>query len=206
MIIIGVTGSIGMGKTTVATMISDMTGAVTHNADDEVHHLLNAGGQGVAAVQKLFPPDHHPHIYEEESINRAALGELIFKDEGLRQKLEEALHPLVRAAQKTLIQTQKESHSDIVVLDVPLLFETGGDQICDVTLVASASADIQKTRVMARPNMSEEKFTAILNRQMGDEEKRKRADHIIDTGVDLEQTRAQIETIINHIKKDAAHA
>ncbi|MDB2682754.1 dephospho-CoA kinase [Alphaproteobacteria bacterium] len=196
MITIGLTGSIGMGKTALAEIFATH-GAAIHNADDEVHHLIARG-----AINEAFPQDQYPQIYDGASIDRKALGQLVFSDDLLRKKLETTLHPLVLVAQQKFIEQQKQSGTKLVVLDVPLLFETGSDKIVDVTIVASAPPDIQRTRVLARPNMTEEKFTAILNTQMSDPDKRERADYVVNTGTNIESTRKEVENIIKLLSQN----
>ncbi len=199
MIIIGLTGSIGMGKTAVAAMFADL-GAIVHGADDEVRRLLQKGGEGAKAVEKLFPPEDFPQIYEEGHINRTALGALVFADEILRENLENALHPLVREERKEFLERNKNRRSKIVVFDIPLLFETGAEEECDITIVVSAPENIQRERVLARPSMTEEKFRAILARQMPDAEKRSKADYVIDTGLSLEETQAQVVAVLQKLQ------
>lgn len=193
MIIIGLTGSIGMGKSTCGQMLRDL-GVPVHESDAAVHALLAQNGAGEAAVIAAFPSLSPP-------IDRQALGAIVFNDSAKRQQLEDILHPLVQNVQQDFIAQQRAEGAAIVALDIPLLFETGAEARVDYTIVASAPVDIQRDRVMQRPNMTEAKFTAIKSRQIPDTEKRKKADFVVDTGTTLDQTRKQIEDIISQLTK-----
>lgn len=190
MIIVGLTGSIGMGKSTTAGMLKTL-GIPVHDADAEVHALMSVNGRAEQAVLNAFPALSSP-------INRQDLGAIIFTNDKKRQTLEAIIHPLVREAQKEFISANK--NTSIIVLDIPLLFETGGEARVDKILVVTADATIQKDRVLARPNMTEEKFNAILSRQTSDSEKRSRADFILDTGQGLDDTMEQLKEIIATLK------
>lgn len=204
MIIIGLTGSIGMGKSTIASMLRRNKIPV-HEADDEVHALLASKGKAVRAVSQAFPFLLYPHIYGQKKgvriIKRIELAKIIFEDEKARKKLERILHPLVRQSQNDFIRQAKKSGKKIVALDIPLLFETGGDNFVDVVLVASAPYKIQRARVLERAGMSERKFRAILKTQMPDGEKRARADYIIHTGLGHAHAMKQVKTVLRDIKK-----
>ncbi len=202
MIVIGLTGSIGMGKSTLAQMLRDFSIPV-HESDRAVHELLNKDGKGFQAIKALFPPMDYPQIYDTDDgeINRSALGELVFRDDALRVKLEGALHPLVQVDQQEFITAQEAAGKNMVVLDIPLLFETGAEARVDCVIVVSAPQDVQRARVLARPNMSEEKFQNILSLQMPDAQKRKRADYIIETGGSFEETRSFLEAVLNKLRK-----
>jgi dephospho-CoA kinase len=176
MIIIGLTGSIGMGKSTTATMLRKL-GCAVHSADSVVHRLLARNGAAVAAVAELFPA-----TLQDGAIDRQRLGALVFADPAKRQQLEAILHPLVRQAETAKRDRALAAQRQFMVLDIPLLFETGADQRCDVTFCVSASAAQQRRRVLARPGMTEAKFHAILAAQMPDADKRASATHIIHTG------------------------
>ncbi|MGB4101850.1 MAG: dephospho-CoA kinase [Alphaproteobacteria bacterium] len=174
--IIGLTGSVGMGKSLTATMLRKM-GCAVHSADAAVHRALGPGGAAVAAVAALFPQAHL-----HKAIDRRILGGLVFgQPEKLRQ-LEAILHPLVRAAEEAKIARARAAGKKAVVLDIPLLFETDGDQRCDTTLCVTAPAAVQRRRVLSRPGMSAEKFAQILAAQLPDAEKCRRADYVIHTG------------------------
>lgn len=179
-----------MGKSTTAGMLKTL-GIPVHDADAEVHALMSVNGRAEQAVLNAFPALSSP-------INRQDLGAIIFTNDKKRQTLEAIIHPLVREAQKEFISANK--NTSIIVLDIPLLFETGGEARVDKILVVTADATIQKDRVLARPNMTEEKFNAILSRQTSDSEKRSRADFILDTGQGLDDTMEQLKEIIATLK------
>jgi len=175
MITIGLTGSIGMGKSTTAAMLRKM-GCAVHSADAVVHRLLAKDGAAVSAVAALFPT-----TLQNGAINRQQLGAMIFPDPAKRAALEAILHPLVQAAEQEKRARAQAVGYRFLVLDIPLLFETGAEKRCDTTICVTARAAIQRKRVMARPNMTAEKFAAILSSQMPDAEKRRRADYVIHT-------------------------
>ena len=205
MIIIGLTGSIGMGKSTAAAMLREL-GVPVHEADAEVHNLLESGGKGAIAVAAAFPPNAYAAIYKSQnSVDRKKLGEIVFHNDQERIMLESILHPLVREAQDQFIRHQKSLGHNIAVLDIPLLFETGRETALDYTIVVTAPYFIQKMRVLSRPGMSEEKFWAILKRQMPDVEKRARADFIVHTGLGRAYTMRQLKSIFGKIKKAGSH-
>ncbi len=194
MIVIGLTGSIGMGKSTCGKLFTK-AGIPVHESDHAVHDLLANDLDTQRAVIDAFPSLSLP-------LDRQALGALIFGHDKNRKTLEAILHPRVQQSQSNFIAQQSDAGHAIIVLDIPLLFETGAEKRCDYTVVASAPYDIQKARVLARPQMSEDKFQAILARQMPDAEKQKRADFIIPTGGDIAETQAIIDTILNQIKQE----
>lgn len=204
MIIIGLTGSIGMGKSTCGQMFVRM-GVPLHDADQTVHEILSEEGKGLKAIRSAFPYFEFPQIYGKKNkdglrhVKRKELGTLVFSDDELRRRLEDILHPLVYEDQQVFIR--KNRARDMVVLDIPLLFETGADARVDVTVVASAPESIQSERVLSRQNMTEEKFKTILNRQMPDSEKRARADHIIPTGLGHAQAMRVVKKIVNDVRK-----
>ncbi|MGD9981928.1 MAG: dephospho-CoA kinase [Hyphomonadaceae bacterium] len=189
MIVIGLTGSIGMGKSTVAAMFAE-EGAPSFDSDAAVHALYAPGGAAVAPVEAAFPG-----VTSAGAIDRDALSERVVGDAEAIGRLEAIVHPLVRQAQAKFLRANRDA--PYVVLDIPLLFEAGGAKLVDVTVVVSAPADIQRARVLARPGMTEEKFEAILARQMPDAEKRARADFIIDTSGAFEDTRAQVRAVLD---------
>lgn len=176
MIVIGLTGSIGMGKSLTAAMLRKL-GCSVHSADSVVHRLLAKNGAAVAAVADLFPT-----VLQDGAIDRQKLGALVFADPKKRQQLEAILHPLVRQAETAKRARALAAQRQFLVLDIPLLFETGADQRCDLTFCVTASAAQQRRRVLARPGMTEAKFHAILAAQLPDADKRARATHIIHTG------------------------
>ena len=192
MIILGLTGSIGMGKSTAAKMLREL-GVPTHESDSAVHELLAVGGAAEKAVLKAFPALTAP-------IDRKALGQIVFGNKAQLATLESILHPLVQTAQGQFIA----AHTDksIVALDIPLLFETGAETRINKTIVVTAPAEIQAQRVLARPNMTQQKFTAILATQMPDKEKRTRADFVVETGVGFDDTMQQLKEILIQLSDD----
>ncbi|MBU0801043.1 MAG: dephospho-CoA kinase [Alphaproteobacteria bacterium] len=196
MIVIGLTGSIGMGKSTAAEMLRGL-GVPVHDSDAAVHALLAADGAAVTPVAARFP---EAFDRKTKSINRAALGKIVFGDDAKRHDLEQILHPLVREAQAVFIRTQQRAGIKMVALDIPLLFETGAENRVDVTIVVTAPYEIQRQRVLARPGMDEEQFQKRLNSQMSDAEKRKRADFIVQTGAGMAHTRNALAGIIRELK------
>lgn len=176
MIVIGLTGAIGMGKSLTAAMLRRM-GCAVHSADAVVHRLLGPAGAAVAAVAAQFPTS-----LRGNAIDRQILGTLVFNNPQQRQQLEAILHPLVQQAEQRRRALAQAAGRRFLILDIPLLFETGGDERCDVTFCVTASAAQQRARVLARPGMTPEKFAAILAAQLPDAEKRARADYVIQTG------------------------
>lgn len=195
MIIVGLTGSIGMGKSTVAKMFAE-EGAPGFDSDAAVHALYASGGAAVAPVEAAFPG-----VTKEGAIDREALSKRVVGNESAIKQLEAIVHPLVRAAQMQFLQDNRDAGTAVVVLDIPLLFEGGGAKYVDKTVVVSAPAEVQRARVLARPGMTAEKFEAILARQMPDAEKRARADFVIDTGGDFETTRSQVRGILDALRE-----
>ena len=180
--ILGLTGSIGMGKST-ATQAFAAGGAMIWDADAAVHRLLAAGGAAVAAVGAVFP-EARAGKPGGACIDRLKLGKSVFRDEDKLRRLEALLHPLVRRAERQFLAAAARRNCRLAVLDIPLLFETGGAARCDATAIVSAPEFVQRARVLSRANMTESKLDAILTRQMPDWEKRRRADFIIQTGQD----------------------
>ncbi len=177
MIILGLTGSIAMGKSTVAEMFADHNIPVC-DADHIVHHLLSAKGGAVDAIAARFPDAYCPDTH---SIDRAALGRIVFADAAARVDLEGILHPLVRQHRLDWLADCRNKGADYAVLDIPLLFETGAEQDCDYTVLASSRPYLQRYRALLRPNMTAARFDAIVQIQMPDDIKRKRCDFIIPT-------------------------
>lgn len=192
---LGLTGSIGMGKSTTAALFRD-EGIPVWDADAAVHRLYAPGGAAVAPLAALCPA-----ALRDGGIDRAALKDWIAADPGALARIEAVVHPLVAADRAAFLQVAR---ADIVVLDIPLLFEKGSESEMDATLLVTAPPEVQRARVMARPGMTEAQFNAILARQMPDAEKRARATHIIET-LDPESARAAVRALIAHIRK-AAHA
>lgn len=186
--IIGLTGSIGMGKSTVAAMLRQ-EGVPVFDADAEVHRLQGPGGALLPAIEAAFPGTTGPH-----GVDRAALGALVFGDDAALKRLEAIVHPAV--AESRLAFMAEHAGAPVVVLDIPLLFEKDGWRDVDSIMVVSASAEQQRERVLGRPGMTEQKFAEILARQTPDGEKRARADHVIDTGCSMGETLAQIRAVL----------
>lgn len=198
MIVLGLTGSIGMGKSTVAEMFRQQDIPV-HEADQEVHHLLGPRGEAVRKVVDAFPDDDI-YMQESDEIDRGALAAVVFYSEDALHRLEGILHPMVREAQKSFILAARSEGHDIVVLDVPLLFETGADKSVDYTVVVSAPFNVQEQRVLARSGMTRDKFHAILATQLPDEVKRSRADYVISTGFSRATTKKEVEKLIKELR------
>ncbi|WP_313444254.1 dephospho-CoA kinase [Brevundimonas sp.] len=190
MILLGLTGSIGMGKSTTTAMFADL-GAVVWNADDAVHCLYAPGGAAVGPVGEAFPG-----VVVDGAVDRTRLAEALGKDNTAFRHLEAIVHPLVAQGRAADLDAARTAGVKLAVLDIPLLFETGGDRAVDAVVVVTADPAIQAERVLARPGMTRERFDAILARQMPDAEKRARADFLIDTGRGLEAARAEVEAIV----------
>lgn len=188
--VIGLTGSIGMGKSTTAAMFA-AEGVPVHDADAEVHNIYGAGGAAVAAVGAAFPG-----VVSEGMIDRAALSKQVLGNPEALKRLEAIVHPLLGAARAGFFEQAEKDGAELVVLDVPLLFETGGHAKVDAVVVVSAPPDVQRARVLAREGMTAEKLDAILARQVPDAEKRARADYVIDTGEGMESARRQVHEVI----------
>ncbi|MCW5699978.1 MAG: dephospho-CoA kinase, partial [Rhodospirillales bacterium] len=176
MVILGLTGSIAMGKSTAAVMFKRL-GVRVFDADKCVHGLLDRGGAGVAPVADAFPG-----VVRDGVVDRLALASAVFGSEKDLRRLEAILHPLVGAAQTRFLRIAARQGCDLVVLDVPLLFETSGDARCDRVAVVSAPERLQRQRLLARPGMTVERVNGTLSRQMSDREKRRRADFVIPSG------------------------
>ncbi len=187
-VILGLTGSIGMGKSTVAAMFRD-AGVAVFDADATVHALQAPGGGLLPAIETAFPGTTSP-----AGLDRPALRQAIFGDDTARTRLEAIVHPAVATQRQAFLAAH--AAEPLVVLDVPLLFETGGDRACDRVAVVSADPAIQRARALSRPGMTPATFDAILATQMPDDDKRARADYVIDTGMPLDATRAQVVALI----------
>jgi len=187
MIVIGLTGSIGMGKSTLTRQCA-LLGAKTLNSDEVVHRLMQPTGRAFPAIKKNFPD-----AVRDGKIDRRRLGEIVFPDAGKLKILESILHPLVKNEEEKFASAMRRKGARVVVMDIPLLFETGGEGRMDMTLVATAPAFIQSQRVLSRPHMTREKFAAILAKQIPDREKRKRADFIVHTGLGKAASMRQIK-------------
>lgn len=185
---LGLTGSIGMGKSTTAALFRD-EGVPVHDADAAVHAIY--AQEGVAPVEAAFPG-----VAVEGRIDRARLGARVLGDDAAMKRLEAIVHPLVRAREAAFLDEAARAGARVAVLDIPLLYETGAQGRVDAVLVVSAPKSVQEERVLARPGMTREKFAAILARQMPDAEKRRRADHVIDTGRGIEAARAAVRALL----------
>ena len=197
MITVGLTGSIGMGKSTTAQMFAE-AGAPVYDADAEVRRLYAPGGAAVAAVEAAFPG-----VVVDGGVDRGRLGEKVLGDPEALARLNGLVWPLMSAARAAFFDQARAENTDIVVLDIPLLLETGGEKGVDAVVVVSAPAELQRQRVLARPGMTEAKFDAIRAAQMPDSEKRKRADFVIDTSRGLEAAREQVATIVTALRQRA---
>ncbi|QQG36411.1 MAG: dephospho-CoA kinase [Micavibrio aeruginosavorus] len=196
MIVLGLTGSIGMGKSTATAMLRGM-GIPVHCSDEAVHQLLDPCGEAIRVVAAAFPESYDKR---RQAINRAALGRLAFSQPEKRVRLESILHPLVVQSQRRFLARNAQCRRPLVVLDIPLLFETGAERRVDYTLVVTAPAFIQRMRVLTRPGMTPEKFAGILASQMPDHEKRRRADFVIDTGLGLAHTRKALRVVLDRVR------
>lgn len=195
MIVLGLTGSIGMGKSTAARMLAGM-GVPICDSDAMVHQLLARGGAAVSAVAEAFPG-----VVENGAVNRQKLGARVFGDTAALKQLEAIVHPRLRQQQNRFLLNAARRRVPVVVLDVPLLFETGGQRRVDKTVVVSAPLAIQRARVMARPGMTTEKFAGILARQMPDVRKRRLADFVVPTGAGRLTSLKALRKIISKVKR-----
>lgn len=194
MIAVGLTGSIGMGKSTVLKMFA-AEGAAVWNADDAVHRLYAAEGAAVAPVAARFPA-----ALVDGAIDRNILSSLVLDDAPALAALEAIVHPLVTADRARFLDSAAREDVDIAVLDIPLLFENGYEKYFDAVVVVSAPADVQRARVMARTGMTEKKFRSILMKQTPDAEKRRRADYVVNTGLSIDETRAEAQAVVRALK------
>jgi dephospho-CoA kinase len=195
MVILGLTGSIGMGKTTTAADFR-RRGVPVHDSDQVVHRLLARKGAAVPMVGAVFP-----EAVKEGAIDRRLLGSMVFGDAAALARLEAILHPMVHADQKRFLKLAAARRCALVVLDVPLLLETGGDARCDAVVVATAPAFVQAERVLRRPGMTARRFQAILTSQMPDAEKRRRADFVVRTGLGRDFARRSVAHIIQRARR-----
>jgi dephospho-CoA kinase len=186
--IIGLTGSIGMGKSTVAAMFAE-AGIPVFDADAEVRAMQGPGGELVPAIEAAFRGSTG-----EAGVDRDRLGHQVFADKAALARLEAIVHPAVAARRASFLKQHHDKRA--VVFDIPLLFEKGGHESVDLVVVVSAPEDVQRARVLDRPGMTPQKFDHIFSLQLHDTHKRTRADHVIDTGTSLEKTRAQVAALI----------
>ncbi len=200
MLVVGLTGSIGMGKSTAVAMLRRM-GIPVHDADAAVHRLIGSGGAAVPAIEAAFPG-----TVVDGAVDRARLGNRVFGDPAARARLEAILHPLVRRSARYFLKCQTRLRHDLVVLDIPLLFETGGEELCDAVIVVSAPRAVQAGRVLSRPGMTEAKFRAILAVQLSDAEKRRRADFVVSTGRAKGATLRRLSAIVTLLRQGCRKA
>jgi dephospho-CoA kinase len=193
--IFGLTGSVGMGKSTVAAMFEEL-GVPVFDADAIVRRLQGPGGALVAAIEAAFPGTTGP-----DGVDRAALGAQVFEDSEALARLEAIVFPAVRALRGEFLI--EHGGAPLVVFDIPLLFEKGGIEEVDAVAVVSAPAEVQRARVLARPGMTPERFAQILALQLPDAEKRARADYVIDTGGSHDETRAEVARLVTKLGKSS---
>jgi len=193
MIILGLTGSIGMGKSTTGRMFAD-EGVLLWDADAAVHRLYAPGGAAVAPLGKAFAD-----VVVDGAVDRTRLAAALGHDEDAFKRLEAVVHPLVAQDRAEALAKARAEGVRLAVLDIPLLFETGGDAFVDAVVVVTADPEVQATRVLARPGMTRERFEAILARQTPDAEKRRRADFLVDTGRGLDAARDQVRGIVGTV-------
>ena len=191
MFVLGLTGSLGMGKSTTARFFAE-EGVPLHDADAAVHRLYE--GEATPLIEAAFPGTTSGGRVDRDKLAKKVLG-----DSAAIKKLETIIHPLVGRAEAHFLDEAARKDAAVVVLDIPLLFETGADRRCDAVVVVSAPADVQRARAFERPGMTEEKFQAILAKQMPDAEKRARADFVVDTSKGFDAARAQVREILGRI-------
>jgi dephospho-CoA kinase len=199
MLIVGLTGSIGMGKSTAAAHLQ-ARGLSVFDADAEVHRLY-AGGKAVELVERAFPG-----TTAGGTIDRAKLSAVLLAQPQRFGELEAIVHPLVRDAERAFLRDAKERDAKIAVLEIPLLFETGADELVDVSVVVSAKPEVQRERLLKRPGLTKDKLDKLLARQLPDAEKRRRADFVVDTSVDVETSRAALDQVIAALRGRHAEA
>jgi dephospho-CoA kinase len=193
MLILGLTGSIGMGKSTTAKLFAE-AGVPVYDADATVHKIYE--GEAAPAIEAAFPG-----TTVDGKVDRARLSAKVVHDPSAIKRLEEIVHPMLRAYHQKFLDDAQRSGAPVAVVDVPLLFETGGDKRVDAVVVVTTSPELQRKRILARDDMTDEKLDAIVARQMPDAEKRKRADFVVDTSHGLEPVRAQIRDILDQVVK-----
>jgi dephospho-CoA kinase len=191
MFVLGLTGSLGMGKSTTARFFAE-AGVPVHDADAVVHRLYE--GEAVAAIEAAFPG-----TTAAGTVDRGLLAARVLNDPAALKRLEDIVHPLVHAAERRLLAEAKANGEKVAVLDIPLLFETGGDRRVDAVVVVSAPPEVQRARVLERPGMTIEKLESILARQMPDAEKRRRADFVVDTSRGFDAARNEVRAILDAV-------
>jgi dephospho-CoA kinase len=193
MFVLGLTGSLGMGKSTTAHFFAE-EGVPVHDADAVVHRLYD--GEAAAAIEAAFPGTTRAGKVDREKLAARVLG-----DTGALKRLEAIVHPLVQEAERRLLAEAEARGEKVAVLDIPLLFETGGEERVDAVVVVSAPADVQRSRALERPGMTVDKLDAILAKQMPDDEKRRRADFVVDTSLGFEAARAEVRAILDAVAR-----
>lgn len=193
MLILGLTGSIGMGKSTTAKLFAE-AGVPVYDADATVHQIYE--GEAAPAIETAFPG-----TTVDGKVDRARLSAKVVHDPAAMKRLEEIVHPMLRAHHQKFLDDAERSGAAVAVIDVPLLFETGGEKRVDAVVVVTTSPEIQRQRILARENMTAEKLDVILSRQMPDEEKRKRADFVVDTSHGLDPVRERIRDILDQVAR-----
>lgn len=192
MLIVGLTGSMGMGKSTAAERFA-ANGIAVFDADAEVHRLY--AGEAAPLIEEAFPG-----TVVEGVVDRGKLGAAVVGDKAAMARLEGIVHPLVRESERRFLRAERAKGAEMAVLEIPLLFETGGDALVDVTMVISAPEAVQRERVLARPGMTAEKFERLKANQMPDAEKRAKADFVVDSSGPIEETGAEIDRIIESLR------
>jgi dephospho-CoA kinase len=193
MIVLGLTGSIGMGKSTTAKLFAE-AGVPVYDADAAVHRLYE--GEAAPAIEAAFPG-----TTGDGKVDRVRLSARVVHDPAAMKKLEGIVHPMLGASRQEFLQDAERSGAPVAVIDIPLLFETGGEKRVDAVVVVTTSQELQRERILSRPNMSEEKLQAILARQVPDAEKRRRAHFVVDTSHGLDPVRARISDILDQAAK-----
>lgn len=200
MLLVGLTGSIGMGKSKSAELF-EAEGLPVYDADASVHALYEKGGVAVALLSDFFP-----EAIKDGAVDRTILGQLVLNDSEKLQKLESIVHPLAGQMQKEFLELQEASGKQAVILDIPLLLEKNAEGLVDVVVVVSTTPEVQKKRVLERPGMTEEKFLSILSKQMPDSEKREKADFVVDSTISEADAQRQIRDIIKKLDSFPARA
>jgi dephospho-CoA kinase len=198
-IVLGLTGSIGMGKSTAAMTLQRL-GVPRFDADRVVHRLLAAGGAAVEPIAAAFTGVRAA----DGGIDRAILGQRVFSDASALARLERIIHPMVAASERRFLAFACARRAPLVVLDIPLLFESGSERRCDYVLVVSAPGLVQRQRVLRRPGMTEQRLTAILCNQMPDREKRRRADFVVPTGLSRNLSLRRLQAIVRHLRDESS--
>jgi dephospho-CoA kinase len=196
-LILGLTGSIGMGKSTTAAMFKDL-GVPVYDADAAVHAAYARGGACVEPLRTAFPG-----VVKDDAVDREALRQAVLGQPAELKRLEQIVHPIIRGEQKAFFDAARAAGADLIVMDIPLLFENGGERMVDAVAVVTAPAETQRERVLKRAGMTPERLAAILAQQTPDAEKRARADFVIDTGRGLEPVRREVAEIIGVMRDPA---